>query len=269
MNEIYEYIVDGIKKYGNNLNDICIHHLGVASSDINENVIMAPTWKPQIFSEYIDNIELLWDGYLKIWNITYNNKKITYINTNVGAPNVIEAVIALSFTLCKNVCFIGSVGSLDNNINIGDIVIPEYSISGDGTIRYLSKKLLKDNDNFGKKCYPNKSYFDKIVDITKQITQENNIKYHIGHVFSIDTILAQFCRIDEIKNMGCNCIEMESALLFEATNICNINSIAVFSVSDNTVVNKSLISGRTNEEIEYRKNIRNKIITKIVLNGFF
>lgn len=38
----------------------------------------------------------------------------------------------LGVTNCKNLIFIGSVGSSSEEINIGDIVIPKSSICGDG-----------------------------------------------------------------------------------------------------------------------------------------
>ena len=65
--------------------------------------------------------------------------------------------------------------------------------------------------------------------------------------------------------MGCNCIEMETAVFFKASEICNIQSGAIFSVSDNTVNKKSLLAGRSVEEMDYRKKVRSEIITKIVL----
>lgn len=42
----YKALVDGMKKYGSSDNDICVHGLGVAPEQINENVIIAPWWEP-------------------------------------------------------------------------------------------------------------------------------------------------------------------------------------------------------------------------------
>jgi purine-nucleoside phosphorylase len=81
-------------------------------------------------------------------------------------------------------------------------------------------------------------------------------------------VIAQFAHIDEIIKMGCNCIEMETAALFKASEICDIKAGAVFSVSDNTIIKKSLLSGRTKEEMEYRRYVRKNILTKIVLESF-
>jgi purine-nucleoside phosphorylase len=90
----------------------------------------------------------------------------------------------------------------------------------------------------------------------------------IGKNFSIDTAIAQFVHIDEIIKMGCNCIEMETAALLKASEICDIKTGAIFSISDNTMIKKSLLSGRTKAEMEYRKYARKNILTKIVLAFF-
>ena len=54
--------------------------------------------------------------------------------------------------------------------------------------------------------------------------------------------------------MGAKTIEMETSALFKASKLLNMNVTALFLVSDNTIINKSLYSGRTKEE----KNIEKK-----------
>ena len=61
---------------------------------------------------------------------------------------------------------------------------------------------------------------------------------------------------------------METAALFKAAEICNIKAAAIFSISDNTILKKSLLSGRTKEEMDYRRNVRKNIIAKVVLECF-
>jgi purine-nucleoside phosphorylase len=203
-----------------------------------------------------------------MWTLSAAGIKITYIVTGMGASNVNDIVLALGCTPCEKIIFIGSVGALDENIGIGDIVIPEYSMCGDGACRYLTNRKLIENDPFGEKNYPNKELFEKIISKTREITGKSGIHYHIGKNFSVDTIIAQFAHIDEITGMGCNCIEMETSALFKSAEICNINAGAVFSVSDNTILKKSLLSGMTKEETDYEENVRRNILIKIVIESF-
>ena len=265
---IYEHILNENKRFGTNPVDIARSVFNCEPEMIQKNVIIAPEWKPEIFSGYADGIDQVHDGLYKIWNLSINKKTASYIITGVGAPNVIDVVLALGCTPCENIIFIGSVGGLDEKLKIGDIVIPEYSICGDGACRYLTDKKAFENDCFGEKYYPNKEIYEKIISKTENITKENNVTWHTGKNFSIDTVIAQFAHIDEILDMGCNCIEMETAALFRSAEICGIKACAVFNVSDNTILKKSLLSGRSKEEMEYRKYVRKNILTKIVLETF-
>ena len=67
--------------------------------------------------------------------------------------------------------------------------------------------------------------------------------------------------------MGCNVIEEETAAAFRAA-MMGIPMAALFSVSDNTVAKKSLVSGRTKEEMEYRRYVRRELFPKIIFEFF-
>lgn len=82
----------------------------------------------------------------------------------------------------------------------------------------------------------------------------NKVKWHIGRTFSIDTII----------NIGLNSIEIERAADFRASKIMNIPLIVIINVSDNIIINNSLISGRTEEEILYRRNVGKKVFPKYI-----
>jgi len=265
---IYEHILNANRRFGTEPVDIVHSGFHCEPEMIQSNVIVAPLWRPELFGNYFDDMNQDLDGIFKIWTLSKADLKITYIVTGMGASSVIDIVLALGCTPCKKIIFIGSVGALDTHIGIGDIVIPEYSICGDGACRYLTNKKLTENDSFGKKNYPNKELFDRIVLKTKEITGKNGVNYHIGKIFSVDTIIAQFAHLDEIINMGCNCIEMETSVLFKAAEICDISAGAVFSVSDNTLLRKSLLSGMTKEEKDREKNVRRNVLIKIVMESF-
>lgn len=265
---LYSDLINGMKRYGSTETDICIHGLGVTPDKINENVIIAPWWEPSSLPELGEAEYLSASEYasIKVWAVRNGEKTFTYIKTGIGAPVLMDALLSLGVTSCKKVIFIGSVGSLDKNIGIGDVVIPKFSICGDGASRYISNRTLNSSDIFGSKAEPDKQLFDDVCKAADIICSQNNVRYHIGSTFSIDTVFAQYAHIDEILEMGCNVIEMETASAFRAANIAGISMAAIFSVSDNTVTNKSLISGRTAEERQYRNFVRKTLFPKIILS---
>lgn len=266
----YNDLIAGMKKYGSNESDICIHGLGVAPEQVQENVIIAPWWEPSSLpglgnAEYLSESDF---SAIKLWNIISDPMQMTYIKTGIGAPVLMDALLSLGMTRCKRIIFIGSVGSLDTNIGIGDIVIPEYSVCGDGASRYIAGNTLNSRDVFGEKISPDSELSDIVKNVTEKVCYDNKVKWHNGRAFSIDTIFAQFTHIEEIMSMGCNVIEMETASAFRASKVINIPIAAIFSVSDNTVTNKSLVSGRSKQEMDYRRFVRRELIPQIILETF-
>lgn len=267
----YQQLINGMKKYKSTEVDICTHCLGVPPEKINENVIIAPAWEPPSLAllgeaQYLDAPGSA--EKIKIWNIASSVGDITYMKTGIGAPVLMDALLALGLTKCKNVIFVGSVGSLDTNIGIGDIVIPEYSVCGDGASRYIASDTLSNSDVFGTIVKPGKAMYDIVLKVTEKICHQNHVKFHTGKTFSVDTVFAQYTHIDEILKMGCNVIEMETASAFRAAEIAGVSIAAIFSVSDNTVTNKSLISGRTENDMEYRRYVRYNLFPPIILDVF-
>lgn len=266
MNKIYEQLLNGHKHFGTNVSDVSKHKFKFDISLIEENVIIAPTMTCDFFETFKAEITPLYDKHYSISNIKINNIKFTYITTGIGASNLVDIVLALGTTNCKNILFIGSVGSLEKDINIGDIILPKCSICGDGVCKYLTGKPLKDSYVFGERFFPNENLFNLSINVTKKICEEENLTFHIVNNFSVDTIFAQFAHIDEIKDLGSNVIEMETAALFRAAEICNIKSCAILCVSDNIVKNKSLYSGRSDEDKKRKGYARYIITPKIILN---
>ena len=252
----YNELLASHLKYGTNKQDITEKK---GYTEILENVVIAPWWNHDIFCK--DNFKVIQTSE-KVFNFYSDEVSFSYIELKrIGAPSIMDFILSLGVTKCKNLIFLGSAGSLDENIKIGDIVVPEYSICGDGASRYLNENL---EDEFLKKKYPSKEFTEKLI----SILEEKNIKYHNVPNFSIDTVFAQFYHINKILELGAKTIEMETANLFKCNELLKINVTALFCISDNTLLNKSLYSGRTKEENEYRHKVRNEIIPEVVISLF-
>lgn len=265
---IYDYLMNGNERFGIKPIDLCRSRLGCEPNEINENVILAPWWKPEIFADHVNSIDLLSDVRNETWNLAVGDKKITYIRTGIGAPVITDIVMALSFTPCKKIIFIGAIGGLEEKLKIGDFIIPKYSVCGNGACRYLTDGKLTNNDCFGRKYYPNKDVYNNIISVIENISEQTPINWHEGICFSIDTLIAELAHVEEIIGMGCNCIEMETAALFKVSEICGIKAGAILNISDNPIKSKSLFSGRTDNEMENRKHIIKSILPKIVIQSF-
>lgn len=262
----YSDLIAGLKQYGSTDHDICVHGLGIPPEDVRERVVIAPWWEPSTLpdlgkAEYLSPSD---HAATKVWNVASPEFEMTFIKTGIGAPVLMDSLLSLGVTCCKQIVFIGSVGALDAGIRIGDIVVPEYSVCGDGASRYIASEAL--SDVFGEKAYPDRALFERLQASTRQTCAANGVGWHVGKTFSVDTIFAQYAHVDRILAMGCNVIEMETSAAFRAAALMKIPLAALFSVSDNTVLNKSLVCGRTDEEMEYRRFTRRVIFPSILLD---
>ena len=241
----YNEILEAHFKYGTTRENI-IKRYGY--EEILDNVVLAPWWSHEIFKDKVLKIEKVSD---KVFNIYGDGFSFSYIEVGqVGAPVILDMVLALGVTNCKNILFIGSVGSLSSEIKIGDIVIPKGSICCDGASRYL-----------------NRNFKDEFFEIDG-LAQGFDVRYHHVLNCSVDSIFGQFVHIDEFLEKGALTIEMETATLFKASSLIGVNAGAIFVVSDNVLMNKSLFSGRSDEENKYRHYVKEEVIPEIVCRLF-
>lgn len=257
-------LIESYKKYGISEENICKSRIGISGNQVDEIAVIAPLHRPEAYKELGCKVTQLSFGYYPAYRIENGNIKFTFISTQIGACNVGEIVIALAFSNCKKVIFTGSVGALKENIKIGDIFLPEFSMCGDGAVKYFTKENVADNYCFGKKFYPSESLQKRLINY---MDKQTLTPYKIVKNFSIDTIVAQFLHIDEFLSMGADVIEMETALVFCAAAVTNLDAVAILNVSDSTIAKKSLLDGRTKEELDAHFYTEHTLVPSLVL-GF-
>ena len=133
----YKKLAQAMRQYSRT-DDLCKSGLGVEGSRIRENVILTPGWTPERVSGLGEAKLVSASGPLygiTVWEINVDGQGITYIKTGCGAPPVMDALLSLGETGCKRVLFLSSIGGLAPEMEVGDLVLPEYSVSGDGASR--------------------------------------------------------------------------------------------------------------------------------------
>ena len=254
----FDQLLNAHKIYGTSTKDI-IHRIGY--DKILKNVVIAPWWSYTIFEDHCKEIIQVGE---KVYNVYGDNFEFSFLELkNIGASTILESVLPLGLTKCKQIVFIGSAGAIVDNIKIGDLAVPEYSFSGVGASRFLSINL---EDDFENKYYPSKSLTNNLLAIIQNDFSDYNC-HHVAN-YSVDTIFAQFPHIEHFITLGAKTIEMETSSLFKCCNMIGVESCAIFCISDNTLKNKSLFSGRTAEEKVLRHRIRNEVIPQIIIKLF-
>lgn len=232
---------------------------------IQPKVIVTPFWKAEIFSKFASQITEIVPGI--VYELEYQGECVSLIRSGIGAPQTGDVTLALSCTPCETVIFTGSVGGLTSNMRIGDLVLVERSFSGDGFSRYLDANILP-NDYFLQEIEPDHDLTQEIMRHAIEICQSKSVPLHQGGIFSADSILAQFFRLDYLVDRShCIGIEMETAAVFRVAKLTGIKAGAVLQVSDTPRQNKSLYTGRTKEEMEQRKFIKQEVLPQVLLNS--
>lgn len=250
-------MLKNLEKFGIDKFALCRRNLGVEPNEITENVVIAPFYKAESFADVCDaNVEKLFEKYYKTYKISKNGKSFIYINSNMGAGNIAEIVSALSVTNCKNIYFIGSAGSVVENINIGELALPSGSIIGDGTCRYFNDGI----ENFLEVSKPDTKLFENVKIVLKKL----KLKFHITQNFSVDTIVGQYLIMDKILETKANTLEMETSALFYIAKKLGLKAVAIHNISDSSIKNKSLFAGRIDKEMEMKKYTQNIIIPQIL-----
>ena len=254
-----------LEKFNISPGDVVRMMFRCAPEAIHPDVILMPWWQPEVFGLWLDPITVVTPSIL--FAAEYNGKPISLLRSGIGAPQSGDAVLALGCTPCERIWFAGSVGGLQPEMHIGDLMIPSFSYSGDGFCRYLQPDFPRE-DCFLERVFPDETLSALVAGAAAPLARAEGIGVYTGPVFSTDSILAEFSRLGEMINeLGCIGVEMETAAVFKAARLVGIRAAALFSVSDVPVRNQSLYAGRPEEEKRRRRETRRKVLAKALLDG--
>lgn len=237
--------------------------LGCKIEKIRKYAIIAPCWMPDTVG--FTDITLVAKGTCTIWDCRMGDIFVSYILSGVGACNCADLTMSLKTTKCERILFLGSAGALDESMRIGDFVIPQTVICGEGATRYMQSEIEK--DTFGRCLDVDQEVYGSLFELCANQVAEYGVRCRTGIGMSVESIYSQFEHINEIKRMGCNCIDMEaSAFLFAAQKI-RIKAGICFCLSDNVVSGEPLMKVDP-QKTAFRKQIRGKVLP-YVIEAFF
>lgn len=248
-----------VEKY-NDSNNMLYDVYGLNPDIEYDAIIVAPSWKPEkIFSSYNPSIIVGKVGpYYCGYTVEVNGKMLGFIQTGSSSGNMIDCCLTLGESKCKKVIMIGAVGALKDDIKLGDIVIPKYSIAGDGGSLYLYENIC--TDNYRKKIIPNKNSSQEIIDTAKKI----NIDVKEKIVYCTDTIFCEYFHLEEILSLGSELIEMETAAFYRSMELIDKPGVVLLCVSDNSATKNSLVGKSDEDRLRYHES-RSKLIPQLLL----
>ncbi|PMP89830.1 MAG: phosphorylase [Caldisphaera sp.] len=154
---------------------------------------------------------------------TYNKEEIGLASHGIGGPSVaivLEELISLG---AEYIIRLGTIGSLFDEINVGDVIIPNgVSYLGNASALGLY---------FSNICYPSSPDANLSQNLLKNAVN-NGFKVHRGIIFSSDSFYAEGEILEKLKKLNIIGVEMECATLLALSNLRGIKSSCFLIVSN-------------------------------------
>jgi len=154
----------------------------------------------------------------------YQGIKITGINGGRFSTDTSITTEVMCNAGIKNIIRIGTCGALDESMKVGDLVVVDKIIRGDGVTPYYvdnSFETLADK---------------RIADILYATVKDMGINVHRGTVWTTDALLRETRGIVEAKRKeGAIAVDMVSSALLTIAQIYKVMAGSILAVSDNVI----------------------------------
>jgi len=170
-----------------------------------------------------------------------DGKRVSVGNGGRYAPDTAITTEILCGAGAEALIRIGSCGSLQDNIKIGDLVIVTGALRGDGTSRYYVA------ENFSTIAHGD------IVSALKQAAEDLQVRYHLGWIFTTDALFQETPElIQQLNEQNVTSIDMVTATFLTVSQVRGKKAGAVLAVSDECLHGKFGFSDPTFFEAEQK-----------------
>ena len=177
-------------------------------------------------------------------------RKITLI-ASAGGGIYVEGLVGLAaHSGVKYILGLGACGSLRRDVRIGDVLLAAAAMRGENLTDYYVPK-----------SYPAVADNDLLLKV-KTALETSGLRPRVSIVYTTPSILTEDpSEMRKLGELGVDCIECETSILYILTRLAGIKSAVVLVVSDNVVEGKGL----SNEaEIKAYKETLRKVLDLLV-----
>lgn len=202
------------------------YHIMANEGDIAETVLLPgdPMRAKFIAENYLDNAKC----YNKVRGMfgftgTYKGKRISVQGTGMGMPShSIYVDELINVYKAKKLIRIGSAGSINNDVNLRDIVIAEAASTNSGINRR----------RFNGMNYAPCANFELLYAAYNK-AKEKNINVKVGNILSSDLFYDNTGDSVELwADYGCLAVEMETAELYTLAARYGVKALSILTISD-------------------------------------
>ncbi len=155
---------------------------------------------------------------------TYQGIKVTAMNGGRFSTDTSITTEVMCNARIQNIIRIGTCGSLSEKIKVGDLVIVDTVLRGDGVTPYYVDKSF------------NTAADKKIADTLQAVAEEMGSTVHRGCVWTTDALLRETREIVEARRKeGAVAVDMVSSTLLTIAQMYKVKAGSILAVSDNVI----------------------------------
>jgi uridine phosphorylase len=155
---------------------------------------------------------------------TYQGIKLTAINGGRFSTDTSITSEVMCNAGIENIIRIGTCGSLSEDIKVGDLVVVDKVIRGDGVTPYYVDKDFQ--------TVADKKISDTLYDVAKGM----GLNIHRGTTWTTDALLRETRDLVEAKRKeGAIAVDMVSSTLLTIAQTYNVKAGSILAVSDNVI----------------------------------
>ena len=152
---------------------------------------------------------------------TLEGKRVTVGNGGRYAPDTAITTEILCGAGVQALIRVGSCGSLQEHVKIGDLIIVTGALRGEGTSPYYVPK------NFSTVAHPD------IIDALQQAAESLQMRYHLGWIFTTDALFRETPElIAQLNQQNISSIDMVTSIFLTIAQVRNKKAGAILAVSD-------------------------------------
>lgn len=200
-------------------------HNNASKGDIAETVIMPgdPLRAKFISENYLEN-PVCYNQVRGMYGYTgtYKGVRISVQGSGMGMPSMgIYSWELFNEYGVQNIIRTGTAGAISDKVNLRDVII---AMSASTNSAYASQYGLSGT------YAPTASW--ELLSQAVRISEQKNIDYHVGNIFSSDTFYDDSDSLSQWQKMGVLGIEMETAALYMNAARTGKNALCILTVSD-------------------------------------
>lgn len=203
-------------------------HIGAEYGDIAETVIMAgdPLRVKFMADNYLENpVQFNNIRGMLGFTGTYKGKPVSVMGHGMGMPSIAIYTYELyNFYGVKTIIRVGSAGSIQNDLHLGDIIIAMGACTNSNyAAQYELPGTFAPIANF--------ELLRSAVDACERM----GYKYKVGNVYTSDSFYIENGHNDKWANMGVQAVEMEIAALYMNAARSGNRALGICTISDHVL----------------------------------